>query len=135
MKKQIGVWIDTSKAILVTLSGGKENITEIVSEVENRVHHENEGDKGSFTGSRHINHEKKFDERKNNQIDSFMKDVLEQIKNSDEVYIFGPAEMKMKLKQKIEHDKTLSPKLNAVETADSMTLNQVVSQVKEFFQE
>ena len=48
MKKQAGIWIDSTKAIIVTLDAGKEYITEIQSELENRVYHDKEGDKGSF---------------------------------------------------------------------------------------
>ena len=48
MKKQAGIWIDSTKAIIITLDGGKEHITEIQSELENRVYHDKEGDKGSF---------------------------------------------------------------------------------------
>jgi hypothetical protein len=133
MKNQLGVWIDTSKAILVNLSDGKEHVTEIASDVENPVHHDNEGDKGSFMGSRHINNEKKFDERKNNQINDYLKNVFEEIKNADELYIFGPAEIKLKLKQLIESDEKVLSKLKSVDTSDSMTENQVVAQVKDFF--
>jgi len=34
MKKQTGIWIDTSKAIIVTFTDGKEHITEIESDIE-----------------------------------------------------------------------------------------------------
>lgn len=133
MKKQTGIWIDGSKAIIVKLSGGKENITEIESDIENRIHHENEGDKGSFMGDRHINNEKKFDERKKHQIDSFLKNVIEHIKNDDEFFVFGPADIKLKLKHSIENENQLASKLKTVETADSMTNNQVVAKVKAFY--
>lgn len=76
MKKKTGIWIDSSKAIIVTLSEGKENITEIKSDIENRIYHEKEGDQGSFMGSRHLNNEKKFEERKRRQVDSFLKNVI-----------------------------------------------------------
>lgn len=133
MKKQTGIWIDGSKAIIVKLSDGKENITEIESDIENRIHHDDEGDKGSFMGDRHINNEKKFDERKKHQIDSFLKTVIEHIKNDDELYVFGPADIKLKLKHSIENETQIAPKLKTVEAADSMTNNQVVAKVKAFY--
>ncbi|MBP6335203.1 MAG: hypothetical protein KA444_06990 [Bacteroidia bacterium] len=133
MKTQTGIWIDSSKAIIVSLAEGKENITEIKSDIENRIYHENEGDKGSFMGSHHLNNEKKFEERKRHQIDSFIKNIFEQIKQDDELYLFGPAEIKLKLKTLIENNKQLSPKLMSTETSDSMTLNQVVAKVRNFY--
>ncbi len=134
MKKQTGIWIDTSKAIIVTFTDGKEHITEIESDIENRIYHEKEGDKGAIMGSHHLNSERTFDERKEHQFDHFLKDVLSHIKESDELYVFGPSETKIKLKQKIDDGKTIPDnKLKSVETADSMTLNQVVAKVKKFY--
>ena len=134
MNKQTGIWIDTSKAIIVTFTDGKEHITEIESDIENRIYHEKEGDKGAIMGSHHLNNERTFDERKEHQFDHFLKDVLSHIKESDELYVFGPSETKIKLKQKIDDEKTIPDnKLKSVETADSMTLNQVVAKVKKFY--
>ena len=62
-KKQTGVWIDSSQAIIITLFDGKENITEIKSGIENKVYHDDEGHKGTFSGSRHGFNEQKFNER------------------------------------------------------------------------
>jgi hypothetical protein len=133
MKKQTGIWIDGSKAIVVTLADGQETIKEIPSDIENRIHHKSEGDKGTFMGNRHINHEKKFEERKKHQIDHFVSKVVDQIKQDDALYVFGPGELKLVLKKRIEKEGHLISKLHPVETADSMTLNQVVAQVKEFY--
>lgn len=134
MIKQTGIWIDTSKAIIVTFTDGKEHITEIESDIENRIYHDKEGDKGTFMGSHHLNSERTFDEREEHQFDHFLKDVLSHIKESDELYVFGPSETKIKLKQKIDDGKTIPDnKLKSVETADSMTLNQVIAKVKKFY--
>lgn len=135
MKKQTGIWIDSSKAIIVTLEDGKEAVSEIQSDLENRVYHDKEGDKGSFFGGQHIDSQKSFDERKKNQINTYLKDVISSVNGSDELYIFGPADTKTKLEQKINADKstTIASKLKLVETADSMTSNQIVAKVKKFY--
>lgn len=135
MEKLVGIWIDTKKAIIVTLEGQKkEKITQIDSEVENRIYHNQEGDKGTFSGTRHSDSETKFDNRINNQMDDFLDAVLNQIKDSDSLYVFGPAEAKVKLGQRLGDIKALNKiSLKAVEVADSMTLNQIVAQVKDFY--
>ena len=134
MKRQTGIWIDTSKAIIVTLDGGKEKISEIDSDVENSVYHNKEGNKGTFSGSRHGNSDKKFEKREKQQLDYFMKEVLSYVKKSDELYVFGPAETKIKLEQKIQDEKLVDAgKLKAVETSDKMTINEVVAKVKDFY--
>jgi hypothetical protein len=135
MEKQVGIWIDSKKAIIVTLDGQKEEkITEIDSEVENSVYHNKEGNKGTFSGSHHSDSETKFDNRKKEELDYFLKSVLFYVKGSNYLYIFGPGETKTKLEQRIHDDKTLGKiNLKAVETSDSMTINQIVAQVKDFY--
>jgi hypothetical protein len=134
MKRQTGIWIDSSKAIIVTLDGGKENIFEIESDLENKMYLEKEGSKGTFSGSHHSNNENKFEKRRKNETNHFLKNVLDQIKLADELYIFGPAEAKIKLEQKINTDKSFdTSKLKMVESADNMTTNQIVAKVKKFY--
>ncbi|MDD5149058.1 MAG: hypothetical protein PHC28_01065 [Flavobacterium sp.] len=135
MEKLVGIWIDTKKAIIVTLEGHKEEkITEVDSEVENRIYHNKESEKGTSSGNRHGDSKTKFDNRKNDQMNYYLDSVLDYIKGSDYLYIFGPAETKIKLEQRIRNKKSLVKiNLKAVETADSMTLNEVVARVKDFY--
>ena len=134
MKRQTGIWIDTSKAIIVTLEGGKdEKISEIDSDVENSVYHDKEGNKGTFSGGHHGNSESKFENRKKEQLDFFIKEVLSYVKGADELFVFGPAETKIRLEQKIQDEKLFTNKLKAVETADKMNLNEIVAKVKKFY--
>jgi hypothetical protein len=134
MKKQTGIWIDSKKAVIVTLEDGKEAVSEIQSDLENSVYHDKEGDKGSFFGNQHIDSQKTFDERKKHQINNYLKDVISTVNESDELYIFGPADTKTKLQQKINVEKsTIASKLKSVETADNMTSNQIIAQVKKFY--
>ena len=134
MKRQTGIWIDSSKAIIVALDGDTEKITEIDSEVENSVHHNDEGNKGTFSGVHHGNSDKKFDNRKEQELDYFIKSVLSYVKKSDELIVFGPAQTKTKLEQKLMEDHLIEPgKLKAVETADKMTLNQIVEKVRRYY--
>ena len=135
MEKQVGIWIDSKKAIIVSLDGQKEEkITEIDSEVENSVYHNKEGNKGTFSGSHHGDSETKFDNRKKEEMNYYLKSVMNYIKKSDYLYIFGPGETKTKLEQKIHDDKSLEKiNLKAVETSDNMTLNEIVAKVKDFY--
>lgn len=134
MKTQTGIWIDSSKAIIVTLNGGKEKITEIDSEIENNVYHNKEGNKGTFSGTHQSDSETKFENRKNEQTDYFIEAVLSNVKKADELYVFGPSGTKTKLEQKIQNQNIINPSiLRAVETSDKMTLNEIVAQVKYFY--
>ena len=133
MEKQIGIWIDGSKAVIVKLHGNSENINTIESNIENRVHHEKEGDKGSFVGSHHVNNEKKFNERRKHQLKKYLDDVTSCVADASDLYIFGPAETKTELEKNITGNKLLADKLKKVESCDHLTSNQIVAKVKEYF--
>jgi hypothetical protein len=134
MKKQTGIWIDSTKAVIVTLEDGKEAVSEIQSDLESSVYHDKEGDKGSFFKGQHMDSEKSLDERKKHQINGYLKEIISTVSASDELYIFGPAETKTKLEQKINAEKsTIANKLKSVQTSDSMTSNQIIAQVKKFY--
>ncbi|MDP1800726.1 MAG: hypothetical protein Q8L81_05210 [Bacteroidota bacterium] len=133
MKKQIGIWVDSKKAVIVTLQNGEEKTDIIESNLENRIYHEKEGDKGTFNGVHHSNNEKKFEERRKHQMNDFLKQITTHISNADEIYIFGPAETKIKLKTEIENDNNLIEKLTKVETSEQITTKQIVAKTKKYF--
>ena len=135
METKVGIWIDSAKAIIIQLKEGQHTLKEIASQVENRVQHEKEGDKGTFMGKQHVSDEKKFDRRKEQQLERFFEKVLSSIKGVGQLYVFGPGETKTKLAKKITEANELANTLKKVETADSMTQNQVIAQVKAFFNE
>ena len=136
MKNQTGMWIDGSKAVIITLIDGKEQVDRVEAEIENPVHHFGEGNQGVLMGTRHLMPEKRIQEREHHQLDQYLDAVLNKVKSADELYVFGPAETRVALQRKLETDKSyreLLPRLRAVEPADNMTKNQIVARVKEFF--
>ncbi len=134
MKRRTGIWIDSSKAIIISLEGNKESITEIDSDIENRSHHHGEGKKGTFNGLRHGSNESQFDNKKREQTDYFMDTIIDYVKKSDELYVFGPSGAKTELKKRIERDHIIANDiLKEVATTSKMTLNQMVAQVKGFY--
>lgn len=64
----------------------------------------------------------------------YLKSVMKYIKSSDYLYLFGPGETKIKLGQLLRDEKSLDKiNLKAIETSDNMTLNEIVAQVKAFY--
>ena len=134
MKNQTGIWIDGTKACVITFYDGKETIREIISDIENKQHHpHHQGDKGTFMGKHHLNHEATFGHRKRHQEFQFLDEVIEEVKDANEVFIMGPSGMKKKLQTRMQADKKLQPKLKDIITTDHLTLNQCVEKVREFY--
>lgn len=131
--KNAGIWIDGNKAVIVKLPS--DTVIEVSANIDNKVHHEGEGNKGTYLGGgHHNNNEKKFEERKNHQVKDYFKNVLNELKDSTNVYIFGPAEMKTHFKSYLEEDKNMALNINAIESAEKMTTNQIVAAVKTHFE-
>ncbi|MFX3626027.1 MAG: hypothetical protein ACN6I4_01585 [bacterium] len=136
VKQQTGLWIDGSRAIIVTfINGTDKGIKMVEADIENKVHNNSDdSDKGTFMGGQHISHEKTFDERKKHQIKDYLSDVVQQLSEGSELFIFGPGEMKNKLVNKIKDENNiLKLEVKSIDTTDKMTDNQIVAYVKEFY--
>lgn len=134
MKKQTGVWLDKEKAIIINLSEGNHTIKHIESNINIRERIPGEGKKFGRFGSQFLSLENKKKNRVKKQTAKYyLKKIVLEIKNSDEIVLFGPAEMKTELKKMIFENNKISSKLVAVKTADSMTENQLVAWVKEYY--
>ncbi|MGE0568716.1 MAG: hypothetical protein AB7O73_12260 [Bacteroidia bacterium] len=130
MKK--GIWIDGTVAKIVDPTNGIEKTIE--SNIENKVHNNYEGERTSMIDGRHVPFEKKFEERKKHQINDYLKNVCSELKSVTELYLFGPAEMKTHLKTRINEDKNFKLNIFEVRNADYITDNQIVAEVKDFFE-
>ncbi len=133
MKKLTGIWIDHEKALIITLDRGGHIIKTIESEIVTRDRIDGETKSYGRFGDQSLSQEKHKERRINEQTSNFLKSLLSEIKNVDELVLFGPANMKKELEKHILHDATLAPKLKAVVSADSMTENQMVAWVKNFY--
>jgi len=135
--KNVGLWLDTHKAYLITIEGNNTSIERIDSEVETRERIPGEGDdqsrfQGSF-GTQFVDHERTKEARVNNQKREYFHQLTSEIAGADSIYIFGPAETKIDFKNHLEQSKDIFKKVLAIDTADSMTENQLKAHVLAFF--
>ncbi|MCB0472221.1 MAG: hypothetical protein KDC69_05680 [Flavobacteriaceae bacterium] len=131
--KNVGIWIDSEKAWIVSLDNGKENLTTVKSNVEN--YHVRGGSRSKTSwGPQQVVHDSKYSEREKHQLKSYFKDIAKKINRADAVAIFGPADTNHKLEKEInEHYKELAKKIKKVEKSDSMTNNQFKALVRDFY--
>lgn len=124
-----GIWIDHSQAIIVKADpAGEMTLHTIASDVEPKYNI------GSMEGEHStIYNQQKGANRHNNQVYAFVEQVVEALRDADEIIVFGPANAKFELKKAIEEYKPLTKKLISVETTDKMTENQLKAHVKEAF--
>jgi len=125
MKKDIGMWIDHRKAVVVILSDEGEEVKEITSHMEKHVRYSNDTSEG---GSSEDVRDRQF----GNRLNSFYDSVVTVIRDGDSVQIFGPGEAKGELKKRLE-SAGFKGHILRVETVDKMTDRQIAAKVRERF--
>lgn len=133
MKKQIGIWLDFREAHLITLAGEENKVKIISSEIEDFNIKGGARSKTPY-GPMDVTSEKKYLERNKNQVDRYYSKIMEYVKDAEEIFIMGPAEAKIGLRKKMVNTNTFHPFIKGFETADSISENQKVARVREFFQ-
>jgi stalled ribosome rescue protein Dom34 len=131
--KYIGVWIDKDKAHIVTIDNGKESFSTISSEIE---HFKAKGGSGQRfkSGPQDVTKDSKFLEREKQQFKKYFKNIVEEIKDTDALVIFGPAGTNEKFKKELDKNyNALNTKVKDVVKTDSMTNNQIIAWVRDYF--
>ncbi len=133
MKRQTGIWLDREKAVVITLNDHGYSLKIIESEIETRERYHGEKKKFGRFGDQFLNDETKKKRRLEDQTNKYLKRIFNDVKNVNEIVLFGPASIKRKLAELLKSDRTTAEKLKAVKTADVMTQNQMVAWVKKFY--
>ena len=132
--KQTGIWLDKEKAYIVSLENEKETFKTVLSNIESYNIKGGSGTKQKG-GPQDVVHDRKYLEREKQQFKQYFKAIASQIKETDALVIFGPAETNEKLSKVLHKNyNDLSIKLKDIKKADSMTDNQVKALIRDFFQ-
>jgi hypothetical protein len=124
MGQDVGVWIDHKKAVIVSIAGGQVTTRTLESDIGPHPH---------YSGSQDSGGEKKYEERHNQHLDRYYDDVIGQLGNPDALFLFGPGEAKLQLKERLGRSKLSPANTVAVESVDKLTDSQIVAKVKEHY--
>ena len=119
MKKEIGLWIDHRKAVIVTIKDEGEEIKKITSNMEKHVRYKSSNPSETSAG------EDVRDRKFGNHLNSYYDEVIANIRDADSIQIFGPGEAKGELEKRIEHE-GLKARILAIETSCDETAAAVV---------
>jgi hypothetical protein len=130
-QKQVGLWIDHRKAIIVTLADKGHEIKQIESHLESDARpsagwpaHSGE----DYRSNAHDHQDRRF----TGHLDKYYDEVISAFHDAQSILIFGPGEAKGELKKRIE-SKKLHCRIVAVETTDEMTEPQIAAKVRQYF--
>ena len=124
MKKQIGLWIDHRKAIIVIITEEGEEIKKIASNMEKHIRFTNGN--GSEQGSSEDVRDRQF----GNHLNTYYDQVIAEIRDAESIQIFGPGEAKGEFLKRLEHE-GLKERVLTIETVDKMTDRQISAKVRE----
>ena len=131
--RKVGIWIDQKEAHIITLSENKVYSKTIYSDIETRIRYDGEKKQFGRFGDQFLVDEKGKKNRIEEYTQRYLMGVLKELKNADEIVLFGPAQTKSKLEKVILNDPGVAPKLKAVKISDNMTQNQKIAYVKDFY--
>jgi len=128
--KQVGLWIDHRKAVIVTVADGGETTREVESKVEKHVRYSggSSGARGSREGTGEATQERHFA----GELSKYYDDVIAGIRDAEAILILGPGEAKGELKTHLERA-GLGNRIVGVETVDKMTDRQIAAKIRERF--
>ena len=132
--KNIGLWIDHKKAIVVIQNENGEDIQQIESGIARHVRYRGAAHPKSPFSAQYQQGDDQLDNKFTEQLNKFYEKVIAHLREADAVLIFGPGEAKLELGKRIAHEK-VRVQIVGIETADKMTQRQIASKVRNYFQE
>ncbi|MFA6979578.1 MAG: hypothetical protein WC209_09670 [Ignavibacteriaceae bacterium] len=124
MNRKVGLWIDHTEAVIVSLTGNLGEVKSIPSEIEKYVR--------LSDGAQKISMEEIRYRRVNNHLKKYYDEVISLVKDAESILIVGPGAAKFEFKKRLEGEKYKRRAVN-LETADKMTEPQIAAKVRGFY--
>jgi hypothetical protein len=130
--KNAGIWLDKRNAVIVQLDGEKEKVTMVTSDVEEGKPKGGSGSPVHYSPEDTIS-EKHLLNKKKQDLKNYFQNLITKVENVDYLLIMGPSESKNGLLKEIKSRQLFAKNQMSIESADSMTLPQIKSRVRNFF--
>ncbi len=134
MNKQIGLWIDHKRAVILTMSEQGEDIQKIESGMGRHIRYRGATHPRTAYSAQYQQGDDQLDNKFTEKLNKFYGEVIAHIRMADSVLIFGPGEAKSELEKRLVHEK-VKVQVVGIETADKMTERQIAAKVRSHFQE
>jgi len=132
--KNIGLWIDHRKAILVIQTEQGEDLHQIESNIGRHIRYHGAPHSKSPFNPQYQQGEDQLDNKFTERLNKFYDQVIAQLREANSVLIFGPGEAKRELEKRMIHEK-VKTEIVGIEAADKMTERQIMSKVRNAFKE
>lgn len=134
MTKQIGLWIDHKRAVILTLTDEDESLQVVESGVGRRMSYRGAPHPRTPYSAQYQKGDDQLDKQYEGHLNKYYEKVITQLRDAEAVLIFGPGEAKAELKKRLEQQKS-HVQIDGVESADKMTDRQIAAKVRLHFQQ
>ena len=128
-----GIWVDTKKAIVVKLKDNDITFKVIDSGIESKERTPGDGKKFGRFANQFLSFEKRKQRKQSDLEKRYFKSIIDELAGSDDLVLFGPSGTKHRLEKEITANNALKINVSGVEDSDSMTDNQTVAWVTEYY--
>jgi hypothetical protein len=132
MKREVGLWIDHRKTVIVTEVNGVETIREIRSNMEKNVRFSSGTRSKTPLINKMATAEDMRDRQFSDHLGRYYEGIVSLIKNADSIWIMGPGEAKVELENQLKRDE-MGGRIVGIETVDKLTDRQIVAKVRQYF--
>ena len=132
MDRNVGLWIDHKQAYVIWYENDR--IEVILSNIEPPAHFSGGtqlGGKLNQKGDLELRH----NDRYKLQLSKYYQQVITKLKDVNSIFIMGPGEAKIEFEKALKRQKNMQNRLLKSETADKMTMNQMIAHVRKIYQE
>ena len=133
MKREVGLWIDQTKAIIVTVVGERQETRHVRSNIEKHIRFSGGSHAMPLYGTSTIPGEGRPDRKFILSLSPYYDGVISLIRNADAIWIFGPGEAKAELEKCLKRD-DLGAHIVGIETVDKMSDRQITEKVRQHYQ-
>ena len=132
MKREVGLWINHTKAIIVTITGAEDELRQVRSNIESHIRFSGGSLANPLYGTSNISGEGKQSQMLKNCLTAFYDNVVLMIRNADSVWIFGPGEAKTELMKHLKREKFF-PIIVGTETLEKLTDRQFTTKIRQLY--
>jgi hypothetical protein len=129
MAREVGLWIDHRKSVIVTFVNGSEMTREIRSNIEKHVRFSSGSDAKATASLHQATAEDLRDRKFTDHLGKYYEGVILSIRDADAIWIFGPGEAKLELGKQLEQE-NLGKRIVGIDTVNQMTAHQIAAKVR-----
>ncbi len=133
MEKQIGLWIDHKKTVIVILENKQVELRKIESNLKKRNRFRGGAHGKTAYSPQFCAAETQEDRYYQEHLNKYYRQIISAVGEASSLFVFGAGEAKHELEKRLAHKRNRIQEIH-VEAADKMTERQIAAKVRKYFE-